>query len=203
MKWFYDMVVFLTALPGLIWFRPKIYYPEGKQKLKGGTLLISNHIGVYDPIYLMYTVKYRRHHFLCMKEFYDNKFVAWFFDKCMCIPVDRENFGMETFRKITGILKDGGLVSMFPEGHVNFDEGKAKQFKQGMVLMAIQGNAKIVPVCISKRKHFWNRLRSAVGQPIDLKALYGGFPSISQIDEIAEMLYKKEEELRLFLEAQK
>lgn len=203
MKWFYDLVVFFTALPGLIWFRPKIYYPEGKKKIKGGALLISNHVGFYDPIYLMYTIFYRRHHFICMKEFFDKKFVGWFFKMCMCIPVDRENFGMGSFRQITDVLKSGGLVSMFPEGHVNLEEGAAKQFKTGMVLMAIQGGAPIVPVCITKRKHFWQRLRSAVGEPIDLKALYGPFPSLSKIDEIADMLYKKEEELRLFLEEQK
>ena len=103
MKWFYDMVYFLTCLPGIIWFRTKIIYPEGKKvRIKGGAMVVSNHIGFYDPIYLMYGIWYRRHHFVCMKEFFDKKFVGWFFDKCMCIPIDRDNLSQYLNETVSG-----------------------------------------------------------------------------------------------------
>ena len=205
MKWFYDFVIFMTALPGLIWFRTKVIFPGGKKvRIKGGALVVSNHIGFYDPIYLMYGIWYRRHRFVCMQEFMEKKFVGKFFRMCMCIPIDRDNLSMDSFREITDALKQGGVVTMFPEGHVNLEEGAAaKAYKSGMVLMALRGNAPIVPVCIEKRKHFWNRLRVVVGEPIDLKAKYGARPSLQDIDRIAEDIHTLSEDYRKLLEETK
>ena len=57
MKWFYDLVVFFCALPGLLWFRPKKIYEGGKKvRVKGGVLTIANHVGYCDPLYLLYGV---------------------------------------------------------------------------------------------------------------------------------------------------
>lgn len=204
MQWFYDLILFLTALPGLIWFRTKIIYEDKKKvRIKGGALVVSNHIGFVDPVYLMYGIWYRRHHFICMKELFEKPFTKWFFKMCMCIPIDRENLSMESFRRISDTMKEGKVVSMFPEGHVNVENSDTKQFKSGMVLMALKGNAPIVPVYIEQRKHFWNRLRVTVGQPIDIKAIYGDRPSLRQIDEIAELIFKKEKELKELAERTK
>lgn len=202
MKWFYDLVVFLLALPGLLWFRPKKIYEGGRKvRVKGGALTIANHVGYYDPIYLMYGVPYRRHHFVCTEDILSNRFRRWFLPKCLCIPIDRENMSMDSFRKIVDTMKEGEMVTMFPEGHIVKEEEKSSQkFKSGMVLMAVQAHAPILPVAIRKRDHFWNRLRVAVGQPIDIEALYGPRPSLRQVDEIAELLYKKELELQHILE---
>ncbi len=201
MKWFYDLVVFFCALPGLIWFRPKkIYEGRRKVRVKGGCLTIANHVGFYDPIYLMYGVPYRRHHFVCTKDILSTRFRAWFLKKCMCIPIDRDNMSMDSFRRIVGVMKEGGMVTMFPEGHIVKEGNTQEKFKSGMVLMAVQAHAPILPVAVKKRKHFWNRLRIAIGQPIDIEALYGPRPSLRQVDEIADLLYKKELELQKILE---
>ena len=146
MKWFYDLVVFLCALPGLIWFRPKRIYEGGRKvRVKGGVLTIANHVGYYDPIYLMYGVPYRRHHFVCTKDILSNRFRVWFLQKCMCIPIDRDNMSMESFRRIVGVMKEGGMVTMFPEGHIVKDAKEKEKFKSGMVLMAMQAHAPILP----------------------------------------------------------
>ena len=201
MRWFYDLVVFFCALPGLLWFRPKRIYEGGKKvRVKGGALTIANHVGYYDPIYLMYGVPYRRHHFVCTKDILSNGFRRWFLQKCMCIPIDRDNMSMDSFRRIVAVMKSGGMVTMFPEGHIVTDEKTQAKFKSGMVLMALQAHSPILPVAVKKRKHFFSRLRVAIGQPIDIEALYGPRPSLRQVDEIADLLYKKELELQNILE---
>ena len=201
MKWFYDLVVFFLALPGLLWFRPKKIYEGGKKvRVKGGVLTIANHVGFYDPVYLMYGVPYRRHHFVCTEDILSSPFRRWFLPKCLCIPIDRENMSMDSFRKIVDVLKQGEMVTMFPEGHIVKEEENASgSFKSGMVLMAVQAHVPILPVAISKRKHFWNRLQIVIGQPIDIEALYGPRPSFSQVDELSKKLYKKELELQNLL----
>lgn len=191
---FYDFVK-ITSIPGYLWFRPKRIYSskEAKAKIKGGALLISNHVGFSDPIVIMLAVPYRRHHFICIKDFFEKK-SRIFFKGFHCIPIDRDNFGMDTLRVITDHLKDDELVDMFPEGHVSTSEGM-NQFKSGMILISIMSGKPIIPVYLKKRGHFYERSVVAFGEPIDIVEKYGQRPSMTQIDEAAKMLYEKELEL--------
>lgn len=191
---FYDFVKLTSALPGFIVFRPKRIYENeaAKEKIRGGALIISNHIGFFDPIYLMFAVWYRRHHFICRAEFFKSK-ARLLFKGFHCIPIDRENFSMDSFRTITAHLTGGKLVSMFPEGHIS---GEQAAFKSGMVLMAVKGGAPIVPVYIKKREHFYNRLTVVIGAPVDAAAFCGARPAFAKIGELTAYLQTKEDELK-------
>ena len=193
----YDFTKLTAALPGLLWMRPKWIFENdaAKKRLRGGYLLIANHAGFFDPIYLMFAIWYRRHRFICGKEFFDSK-AAWLFRGFGCIPVDRQNFGIDSLRQITGALRAGSIVSLFPEGHINDGSGQMAAFKSGMVLMALQGKAPIVPIYLDPPAHWYNRLRLVIGEPIDVIARYGSRPSMPQIEEIVSLLQSKEEELK-------
>lgn len=197
---FYDFVKATAAIPGMIWLRPKWIYENdaARKKLRGGCILISNHDGFFDPVYLMAGVWYRRHHFICRKEFFESK-ARLMFKGFLCIPVDRENFGIDSLRTITEELRSGSLISIFPEGHINDGSGQMAGFKSGMVLMALQGHVPIVPMYFTKPAHWYSRLRLVIGEPIDIISRYGSRPSMAQIDEIAELLQHKEEELKLLV----
>ena len=143
----FDLIKLLTIPLGLLWFRPKILYANKKEKIKpcGGAILISNHITFFDPVFLMVAIWYRRFHFIAMKSFFDTKFKNFIFTKFfMCIPIDRENTSMASFRTIVSHLKDDELVTMFPEGHINREEETILQFKSGMILMAMQSQKPII-----------------------------------------------------------
>lgn len=194
----YDFVRITAAIPGLLVLRPKLVYENenARKKLRGGILLIANHGGFFDPVHLMLSIRSRRHHFVCTKEFFEgNRLKRWLFRQFHCIPIDRDNFSMGSLRRITDELKQGHLVSMFPEGHV-VNDGSIAPFKSGMVLMAVQAGCPILPVYVKKREHFLSRLIVAVGEPVDIKALYGPRPSLGQIEETAAMLHEKESVLR-------
>ncbi|MBO4410841.1 MAG: 1-acyl-sn-glycerol-3-phosphate acyltransferase [Lachnospiraceae bacterium] len=194
-KWFFDFVK-ITAAPMWLFYRPKFYYPGGKKiRIKGGALAIANHIGLTDPIYVLMTFWYRRMKFVAMKEFFEKPLSAWFFTSVGCIPIDRKNPGMETFRAVSDALKQEELVALFPEGHVVENEGTMQKFKSGMVLMALQGQKPIVPVYLKPRAHWWQRQRIAVGEPIDILALYGKRPTMREIEAISELLYERTKEL--------
>lgn len=194
----YDFVKLTASVPGMLWMRPRWRYETNaaKKRIRGGALLIANHYGFFDPVYVMFAVWYRRHHFICGKEFFETK-AAWLFKQFLCIPVDRANVGFGTMRTITDELKNGSLVSIFPEGHINEDgSGDLGAFKSGPVLIALQGKAPIVPVYVKPREHFWQRMTFVIGEPIDLVQRYGKRPSMSEIDAVAEELRQKEEELK-------
>lgn len=194
---FFDFVK-LTAIPGLLWFRPKLIYEnaEAKKKLRGGALIISNHVGFSDPVVLMMAIWYRRLRFICTKEFFQSKWSRPFFRGFLCIPIDRDRFGVDSFHEITDHLRRGQTVTIFPEGGVHTDTGSVGSFKSGMVLMAAQGGVPIVPVCLKRRKHFYNRTRIAIGAPVMTAAEGSGRLPLSKIQEITTQLHDREEALR-------
>ena len=196
--WLVDLIR-LTAVPGILYFRPKAYYENkaARKKIQGGALVISNHAGFSDPVYLMFAIWYRRHHFICMKEFFEGgKFKRFWFSHFLCIPIDRENFNMNSFREVTGKLTDGNLVTMFPAGHIGQEGSDLSGFKSGMVMMALNAGRPVVPVVIRKKEHWYERLKFAIGEPVDVKALYDEAPSFSRVEEITRQLEEKENFLR-------
>ena len=191
----YDFVR-ATALPGLLWFRPRRLYAdqEARKRIRGGAIVIANHMGHFDPVYLMMAIWYRRHHFVCTKEFFEGRFSSWLFSRFHCIPIDRDNFSMESLRRITDELRAGRLVSLFPEGRITASSDVAP-FKSGMVLMAMKSETPIVPVYICPRKHWYSRLTVCIGRPLDVIAEMGGRPSLTKMNEVAALLEEKEREL--------
>ncbi|MBQ9428808.1 MAG: 1-acyl-sn-glycerol-3-phosphate acyltransferase [Clostridia bacterium] len=198
---FYDCTKVLTALPGLIWFRPKYLYvnDKAKKRIRGGAIVISNHNSFFDPVYLQFAVWYRRHHFVCLQKFFDGP-AGWLFKCFLCIPVDKENVSLDSFRSITDCLEKGELVTIFPEGKVDVAGEEISAFRTGMVLMAMTGGAPIVPVYIKKRKRFYDRLVAVFGEAVDIGAVFADEPAFTRIEKIAKMLEEKEQELKQFSE---
>lgn len=195
----YDFTI-VTGCPAFLWYRPKRIYisKEAKKKVKGGMILISNHISLRDPVYLLVGYPFRRHNFVATKELFCNKFRKWFFGKFFrIIEIDRDNFSIASFKEITQRLKEGRMVTLFPEGHVNTnDDGSLNQFKSGMVMMAIKGNAPIVPVFIKKKSKLGSRLVIAIGEAINVNDYTKGvMPTIEEIDKISQALREQELEL--------
>ncbi len=193
-EYFWFDFVKLTAAPGILWFRPKKLYESeaAKKKIKGPAILISNHIGTIDPMYLMLVIWYRRHRFICKSELMSSKRGAFWLKKFRCIPIDNGDMSFTAMRQITDVLKNGELVSMFPEGAVHTQSDTPSSFKSGMILMSLQGGAPIIPIYIKPRKHFYERITAVIGEPFSVTEKYGERPKFSQIDEAAKLLHEKE-----------
>ncbi len=190
---FFDFVR-ITAAPGLLWFRPKRIYENeaAKKKIKGPAIVIANHAGTVDPMYLMMIIWYRRHRFVCKSDLMETKAGGFWLRAFRCIPIDRDNASFSTVRQIVDVLKEGSLVSMFPEGAVNAESDSPAAFKSGMVLMSIQSGAPIIPVYVKPRKHAYERVTAVIGEPFSVIERYGNRPKFSQIDEAAKYLHEKE-----------
>ncbi|MBE7055853.1 MAG: 1-acyl-sn-glycerol-3-phosphate acyltransferase [Ruminococcaceae bacterium] len=193
----YDFVKLTGAVPAMILYRIKYHYetPSAARKIKGGAIVISNHLGPLDPIRVHCILWYRRLNFVAMKELFDTKVKGWFFSKMHCIPVDRENFNMSTFSKVMDVSKEGGITCIFPEGHITLGDEAINTFKSGMILMALRAGVPIIPIYMAPQKSIWSRQNVVIGEPIDIKALCGKIPDIKAIENAAETLRKKEIEL--------
>ncbi len=185
------------AIPSLLWLRPKRIYASEKarEKIKGGALIIANHSDFVDPVYLMTVLWYRQHHFICSEEIMDSK-AGGFLRACGCIRIDRKNVTISTMRDITDRLKQGQVVSLFPQGRISVGEDEGAKFKSGMTLMAIRSGAPIIPVYVKPRKSFFDRLKVVIGERVSVTELYGERPTFAEIDAATRLLYEREKQLK-------
>lgn len=191
----HDFVRIAAFLPGFLWWRPKHLYENenARKKIKGGTLLISNHVWFTDPIFLMYGIWYRRLRFVALKVLFNTPAKNFWFRHFLCIPIDRENVSMETFREIVGLLKDDEVVAMFPEGKINGGNDGLQAFRSGMILMAMQSRKPIRPVYIRKKKGVRYRLLIVVGE--EMKLPEGGM-DLNEISRATDELFEREKKLQ-------
>ena len=197
-----DFIKITAAIPVGLWMRTKKYYPFGKEKLKGGVLISANHRSMLDPVILLSTFPFRRLHSLATKELFKSRFSEFLFKRgFLCVPVDKDNFSMDTFRQVVERLSDGKAVFIFPEGRLNNDDDKPLlSFKSGAILMAYRSGAPILPVYIVKRKRLIERQRVVIGKPVDIKAIVGPSPTMTEMNKASEYLRERELELREYYE---
>ncbi len=197
----YDLAFAFVLVTAFIWYRPKKYYisERAKKKIHGGALLISNHIGFCDPVYLVLAVGYRRQRFIATKELFSTRFKRFLFGTVAhCIRIDRENVSSATVHEIVGILKGDGVVTMFPEGHINVtDKEEMQAFKSGAVLMALKSGKPVIPVYVHNRKNIFKRLVIVIGEPITI-SLDGSVSPLEYIDTMTKTIFEKENELKEF-----
>ena len=189
-----------SGWPFLFWYRMKKIYETKEQRkhIKGGALVVANHILYSDVMVLHSTFWYRRLHFMIMQEMMNTKFSNWFFSVCGgCIPIDRDKPSLKTIRGVVQRLEGGNLVCVFPEGHVSFgNENPMANFKSGAVLMAYQAGVPIIPTYREIRGSVWKRQRIVIGAPIDLRKMYGTQFGMKEIEEATKYLFNKEQELK-------
>ena len=66
--------------------------------------------------------------------------------------------------------------------------------------MAHRGNAKVLPMYLSKRKKWYHRQRIVMGAPIDISEKLGKIPTMQAVNDMTEYLREKEIELRKYLD---
>lgn len=196
-NFFIDFIRITGAVPTLLLLRPKKIFAsvKAKEKIRGGALIIANHSDFIDPVYLMTVFWYRRHHFIASEEIMDSS-AGWFLRACGCIRIDRKNVTMNTMREITDRLKNGEVVSMFPQGRISAGDEAGAGFKSGMTLMAIRSGAPIFPVYVEPRKSFFSRLKVVIGEKVSVTELYGDRPTFAEIDAATKLLYEREKQLK-------
>ncbi|MBQ7223934.1 MAG: 1-acyl-sn-glycerol-3-phosphate acyltransferase [Clostridia bacterium] len=194
---FYDFVKVTGAIPALLWMRPKVIVKGSTkpQKTKGGVLICSNHYGLSDPVMLLCVFWRRRLNSLMAKEMFANKLLTFFFTHVHCIPVDRDNFGVGTFRTVCERLNEEKAVLIFPEGKINDSQEALLGFKTGAIRMAYRTGKPIVPVCLIKPTSKWRRRVAVLGDAIDVRALCGEKPTPDDYRRASEYLHQKELEL--------
>lgn len=139
----------------------------------GGLIIIGNHYDYFDVIYPL-RVTDKPIHFLAKQELWDNGgFLKWFATVCQCIPVKRDGSDVNAVKQSLKILKEEGVINIFPEGTRNKEYGEVLPFHSGAAALSIKTRTPIVPVVKIRRIKAFRTSHVIVGDPIEFREFYG------------------------------
>ena len=90
----------------------------------------------------------RKLNFMAKQELFKNKIIGAFFRSIGAFPVNRGKGDVEAVNKAEDIVKNNGIVLIFPEG-TRSKEGRVMRFKSGAAYVASLCKSDIVPAGIS------------------------------------------------------
>ncbi len=115
----------------------------------GPVVLASNHIGYLDFAFVMLAppAPRREVRFLARDDFFRNPVTGFLLRQLGQIPVDVHGDPMQAAAAAQGVLEDGGIVGIHPEGTIS-PSFVPRRGKSGVVRLADSAQAPIVPVAL-------------------------------------------------------
>jgi len=114
---------------------------------EGPVVLCANHIAWWDPVVVAVSVK-RPVHFMAKKELFRFRILARLFRKLYAFPVDRGKPDLAAVKNALGVLQEGHVLGIFPEGTRQKDKDHLGEMHAGAALFALKTGAKVVPAAI-------------------------------------------------------
>jgi 1-acyl-sn-glycerol-3-phosphate acyltransferase len=113
---------------------------------EGAAIIIGNHASFLDP-FILSSRCLRPVQWLVTREFYGNPRVHWLLWWFGTIPVGGGRSMIRSYRRIAGVLQEGGFIGIFPEGGITRD-GEMKPFRPGTAVIAFRMGVPVVPMHI-------------------------------------------------------
>lgn len=121
---------------------------EGLENIpeRGPFILAANHVSYIDPLVLGATCP-RPIHYIMLREFWEKPLLGRWCRMAGSIPVDPRGPAAGTLRKAVGILREGKVLGIFPEGGRSAD-GSLQSAKGGAALLALKTGVPLLPAAI-------------------------------------------------------
>ncbi len=200
-NWMVWFVKITGILPFLAWYKPARYHEHERQKRsRSGEILIANHTTLMDFAMMLFVYPSRVIRVLMAEVLYGNPFMTWFLTRLRGIRVNR--YSPERTDKLSeaiDTLNHGGLVGVFPEGHLN-DKGKnfgpLLPFSSGAAYLALRTGSVVRPLYFHVAGGFFRRSHVMIGDAIDLRGMFGTDTGHENVEKASRFLRQKMEQLR-------
>ncbi len=164
------MKLLVSIIKALVGAYYAVMYPIrliGEENIPpGAAILCANHIASRDPILLLLRLR-RKITFMAKKELFQVKIVGAVLREAGAFPVDRGRADLSAIRESMRILKEGGLLGIFPQGTRSVSNERT-QMHGGAALIEQRSKAPVVPVYIDGPYRKFRRTNIYIGMPIDL-----------------------------------
>ena len=121
-------------------YRVSVHHPD-RVPATGPVVLVANHIGIIDGP-LLAVLSPRPVHALTKAEMFHGR-TGRFLARAGQIPVDRFHPDPQAVRTSLRVLRDSGVVGVFPEGRRG--DGELHRFHHGAAYLALVTGAPVVP----------------------------------------------------------
>jgi 1-acyl-sn-glycerol-3-phosphate acyltransferase len=125
---------------GTIW-RMRVHGTQNMPRT-GPVIVASNHISYFDPPVLG-TASPRRIQYMAKEELFSIPLLGPAIRAVGAYPVDREGSATAAIKRSVEVLREGGVIGIFPEGSRNLTGTAAA--RGGVALLASLGKAPVVP----------------------------------------------------------
>ena len=123
----------------------------------GAFLIAAYHQTYIDPVWIVIPMR-RRFRFMAVEKALKWWFIGPLIQYLGAFPLSTDLGGTRKAMKgaLEG-LRDGAVLTVFPEGAREFANGGMSEFKTGVVRIALQAGVPILPVTISGGNRIWPR----------------------------------------------
>ena len=168
---FYNFMLKIFSIFSRTFFKFEVIGAENIPS-EGNLIIAANHKSNLDPIFVASAVnKKRKMTAIAKEELFKNKILAKILNKVEIIPINRQNPGLGTIKRILKYIKNDYALVMFPEG----TRSKTDDFnnaKAGLSLFATKAKADIVPCTIYSSYKLFKPAKIYFGEPISLEEYY-------------------------------
>ena len=129
----------------------------------GGIIICCNHISNWDPP-LLQAFTGRRIYFMAKDELFHAFLIGWIFKVLKAIPVKRNGADLAAVKSSIRVIKDGGVLGIFPTGQREKVKGEG-EVKGGLGLLAAKTGCPVVPVHITANYRIFSKVVMSIGEP--------------------------------------
>lgn len=158
-----------------VWFRLRITGAE-HIPATGAAIVAPNHKSFYDAFFVAAAT--RRHvRFMGKSELFEGR-LGRVFVRLGAFPVSRGESDQDALETARTILRQGGLLALFPEGTRVRDPDALGSPRRGAARLALETGAPMVPAAIAGTEKLFlgplpkpKRVQMSFGEPIDVRGL--------------------------------
>ncbi|SFE33593.1 lysophospholipid acyltransferase family protein [Alteribacillus iranensis] len=151
-----------------VFFRVEI---KGKENIPedGSVLICSNHMSNLDPPLVGSFIK-RKLNFMAKEELFNVALLGRLLPHLGAFPVKRGAGDRQALRKGLGLLNQGEVMCLFPEG-TRSKTGEIRKGLSGSGFFALRSDAVVIPTLITGEYKLFRKITLIYGEPIDFQQL--------------------------------
>lgn len=157
-------------IPQKLIFKTKIYYEDQNiqgRSIKGGAIIISNHISIYDFAVHLFVFFGRTLRCQVAEVLFEKKLLGRYLNWMGEIYVNRNTYDFDFLLKSEDIVNKGGVVCVFPESRLPKEgEKRPLPFKESAAFLALSTGAPVIPVYTNGEYFRGKTARVIIGKPI-------------------------------------
>jgi 1-acyl-sn-glycerol-3-phosphate acyltransferase len=146
---------------------------------EGAVLLCANHTSLKDPVFLAFAAGLKwPMRFMAKDELIRIPILGAILKSAGVFGVKRGQADLKAIKTALTVLKDGGRLGIFPEGH-RVGASEDSEAKNGAIMLAAKTGAALLPVYIPAEKKLFGLVEVVIGKPYYLEKIKGSSETYS------------------------